>query len=332
MDSSYDPRVGYDSICRKCDHPVHRHEYPKKLARHVCADCGCEHWEGSGQARLAQLHPRLHLGTSSFSERSWLGTFYPPGTAPADFLRIYAERYGTVEIDATYYRTPAASMVQRWGAVTPLDFRFALKVPKAITHDKALQLADKEWNDFLRVVAYLGDKLKFLVLQFPYWNRSSAIPDLETFIGRLDRFVQTTAAPCPLVVETRNPKWIGKELLDFLRSRKLILALQDQQWMPRPRALWDKWDMRLKTGESVYVRMLGERDRIDKLTTSWDKLVIDRSEETREWLPIVRSFLAQEAEVSLFYNNHFAGHAPASIALFEQLWTNATPPPSSGSP
>jgi len=270
---------------------------------------------------MIELHPHLHLGTSSFSTADWIGPFYPPETRPADFLAFYAIKYDSVEIDATYYRPPTLQMTRRWEEVTPINFRFALKVPKAITHDKALLMVEKEWAQFLRMVDPLGEKLAFLVLQFPYWNLKSEIPDLSTFISRLDRFTQQAKAPCALVVETRNPKWIGKELIDFLRSRNLILALQDQQWMPRPRELWDRWDIRLKTGPSVYIRMLGEREKIEKLTNKWSKVVIDRTEETKEWLPIVRSFLAQSAEVDIYYNNHYAGHAPASIELFRSLYS-----------
>jgi uncharacterized protein YecE (DUF72 family) len=284
---------------------------------------------------MLELHPHLHVGTSSFSSTDWIGSFYPPETRPTDFLSYYATKFDCVEIDATYYRAPTLQMTARWAEVTPPHFRFSLKVPKIITHDKALSLAEKEWAQFLRVVDPLGEKLAFLVLQFPYWNRKSEIPDLATFIQRLDMFVQRSKCPYRLVVETRNPKWIGKELLDFLRSRHLILALQDQQWMPRPRELWDKWDVRLKTGESVYVRMLGERERIEKLiakrkaieekekkpvTPEWSKIVIDRTEETKEWLPIIKSFLAQSAEVDLYYNNHYAGFGPASIELLTMLF------------
>src|SRR5579872_1448401 len=119
-------------------------------------------------------------------------------------------------------------------------------------------------------------------------------------MNRLDAFVQKAKAPCPLVVETRNPKWISKPLLDFLRERTLILALQDQQWMPRPQQLWASFGDSLKTGRDVYIRLLGERDAIEKLTTTWDKIVIDRSPQVAELMSIVQKFLDQEQEVSMY--------------------------------
>ncbi len=269
---------------------------------------------------MREIPPKLHLGTSSFSEQSWVGPFYPPGTKPADMLPFYATKYSAVEVDSTYYRAPSLSMCERWAAVTPAGFRFALKVPSDITHKKALLGAEGDWEAFLKNVAPLGPKLCYLVLQFPYWNLKSAIPTLKEFLSRLGTFTSQTKSPCPLVVETRNPKWIGKDLLDFLRERQLILALQDQQWMPRPKQLWEQWGDGLKTGKDIYVRMLGERDRIDALTKTWDKIVIDRTEQTAEWLPLLEKFLSQEQDVNLMINNHYEGHAPDSIEKFKRLW------------
>jgi uncharacterized protein YecE (DUF72 family) len=282
-------------------------------------------------ADLIGLHPRLHIGTSSFSDDSWIGPFYPVGTKPADMLPYYATRYTTVEVDSTYYRPPSPTLCRRWHDVTPADFRFSLKVPSEITHKKALVGVEKDWDSFLEAVRLLGPKLAYLVLQFPYWNLKSPIPNVKEFITRLDAFTAKASSPCPLVVETRNPKWIGKELLDFLKGRNLILALQDQQWMPRPKPLFEKWGDALRTGPGVYIRMLGEREVIEKITETWEKIVIDRSEQTAEWLPIVRHFLAQEQEVNMYFNNHFEGHAPASIEKLKALWkTGFTQPPQPG--
>jgi uncharacterized protein YecE (DUF72 family) len=277
---------------------------------------------------VRDLPPKLHLGTSSFSSEDWVGPFYPAGTKAGDMLAFYASKFETVEIDATYYRPPTPQMCARWEAVTPRGFTFALKVPKIITHDQALVGIEKEWESLLGAVSPLGEKLAFLVLQFPYWNRSSAIPDLSTFLRRLDAFAQIARSPCALVVETRNPKWIGKDLIDLLHSRRYILALQDQQWMPRPRELWEKWEMKLRTGDSVYIRMLGEREKIESITKTWEKAVLDRSGQTAEWLPILRSLLAQEVDIDMYFNNHYEGHAPTSIDRLRQMWnTGFTKPP-----
>ncbi len=270
------------------------------------------------------LDPRLHLGTASWSSEDWVGPFYPEGTAPGKFLPHYAGVYETVEVDSTFYRPPSAYLCQKWRRDTPENFRFALKVTRTITHEKVLEGAEKDFEEFLGAAEELGDRLGFVVFQFGYFNKQSACPDLGAFLKRLSAFAKACPPRHDYVVEIRNPRWIGEDLLEALRGLRLSLALTDQQWMPRPGALWDRFGDRLLTREFAYIRFLGERERIEKLTTKWDKVVIDRTKETQEWIPLVRRFLAKEIPVWAYFNNHFSGYAPASIDLFRRLWQEAT--------
>ncbi len=65
---------------------------------------------------------------------------------PQDFLPICPEPFNTVEIDNTFYRIPAAKMVDGWGDRTPSGFVFAAKVPRIITHDKVLTVTKDDLN------------------------------------------------------------------------------------------------------------------------------------------------------------------------------------------
>ena len=71
----------------------------------------------------------LYVGSSGFSYPSWKPGFYPAGTKAADFLRTYAERLSTVELNTTGYRLPDEEQFRRWAAETPDGFRFAVKMP-----------------------------------------------------------------------------------------------------------------------------------------------------------------------------------------------------------
>ena len=70
---------------------------------------------------------RLLIGTSSWTAKGWLGTFYPSGTKQGDFLKHYAQRFSTVEIDSTFYAIPRESVVENWRDITPAEFVFAAK-------------------------------------------------------------------------------------------------------------------------------------------------------------------------------------------------------------
>lgn len=179
-----------------------------------------------------RLHPRLRLGTSSWSSTDWKGPFYPPALKPGEFLRFYATRFDTVEVDSTFYRAPPAAFVRKWVRDTPPDFRFALKVPRTITHEKVLWGCREEFDAFLETVSELGERLGFLLFQFGYFSRRSACPSPAEFLDRMAAFFPTGARSFRAVVEIRNPRRLEHELLSFLRERKLILALTDQEWMP----------------------------------------------------------------------------------------------------
>ena len=71
----------------------------------------------------------MHVGTSSWSHKAWEGAVYPVGSKSGDYLAHYARTYGSVEIDATWYRIPSEKMVRKWHDITPDEFVFAAKVP-----------------------------------------------------------------------------------------------------------------------------------------------------------------------------------------------------------
>lgn len=91
-----------------------------------------------------------YVGASGFSYPSWRPGFYPAGARPEDFLRRYAERLPSVELNTTGYRLPAEAQFERWAAQVPDGFRFAVKLPA----HRIRQLAELE-----RRVRRLGDRL-----------------------------------------------------------------------------------------------------------------------------------------------------------------------------
>ena len=112
----------------------------------------------------------IYLGTSAFTAAGWDTAFYPAGMRSADYLSYYATKFQAVEIDSTFYATPAAATVARWRNKTPEGFIIAAKVPQIITHEKCLLECDEEFAQFIEVMSLLGDRLGPLLLQFPYFN------------------------------------------------------------------------------------------------------------------------------------------------------------------
>jgi uncharacterized protein YecE (DUF72 family) len=268
------------------------------------------------------LHPRLFLGTSSWSSDDWLGRFYPDGTPAGDYLGHYATRYRSVEVDATFYSTPATTMTRKWRRILPDGFVMAAKVPQVITHEKRLDDCQEEMNGFLRAMDELEDRLGALLFQFPYFSKASGVT-FEHFVERLRAFLPTLPEGYRFAVEIRNKSWLKPALLDLLRKHGVALALIDHPWMPRVEEILGGMDP--VTAEFCYIRWLGDRHGIEKRTKSWDRIIVDRAREMGRWVPAIRTLLERKLTVYGYFNNHYAGYAPGSIQLFEDTWSGLTP-------
>jgi len=273
-----------------------------------------------GDTAPEPLHPRLFLGTSSWSSDDWVGTFYSPGTPPGDYLAYYATQYRTVEVDATFYSIPSTNMTRKWRRILPEGFVMAAKIPQVITHEKRLDDCQDELKEFLRAMDELEDRLGPLLFQFPYFSKASGMTP-EEFLERLGAFLPTLPKGYRFSLEVRNKGWLKPALLDLLRKHGVALALIDHPWMPRVGQLLQETDP--VTADFCYVRWLGDRHGIEKRTRSWDRVIIDRSREMSEWVPAIRALLGRDVTVYGYINNHYAGYAPGSIKLFEETWRSS---------
>jgi uncharacterized protein YecE (DUF72 family) len=105
-----------------------------------------------------------------------------------------------------------------------------------------------------------------------------------------------------------------------LREHNVALALTDTSFVPRPWEMKERFDM--ITADFAYVRWLGDRHGIEKITQTWDKTVVDRTEDLKNWVQFVRQMVLSRKlrHIFLFANNHFAGHGPATVKQFWELW------------
>jgi uncharacterized protein YecE (DUF72 family) len=259
----------------------------------------------------------LYLGTSSWSFDDWRGTVYPVDARSSDYLTHYARRFTAVEIDMTFYRIPTPTMIEGWNQRTPAGFRFAAKMPQIITHEKVLRDCQAELQQFTEVMSLLGDKLGPLLFQFPYFSKRH-FSSAQAFLDRLEPVLDRLPEGFQFAVEVRNRWWVTRRLLDLLRAHGVALALTDHPWMPPIQELIRQHDV--VTADFIYIRWLGDRQAMETITRKWDRLVVDRTQDTEQWAAIVRQFLARDLTVYGFYNNHYAGHSPGSIALFSEIW------------
>jgi uncharacterized protein YecE (DUF72 family) len=259
----------------------------------------------------------IHLGTSAFTAAGWEGSFYPEGMKSADFLTYYATKFDTVEVDSTFYRMPSVATVNGWERKTPKGFILAAKVPQTITHEKVLLDCDEDLKYFLETMDLMGDKLGPLLFQFGYFNKK-VFKSSDEFLARLKPFLKKLPRDYKFALEIRNKQWLTAQFFDLLREHKVAYALIDQAWMPRASEIFEKFDP--ITADFTYIRLLGDRKGIEQKTKVWDKVIVDRSKELRSWVDVCERTTRRGVSTFVYVNNHYAGHAPATVESLRKLW------------
>jgi uncharacterized protein YecE (DUF72 family) len=241
------------------------------------------------------------IGTQGWNYKAWVGPFYPPGTRPSEFLPTYGRMFDAVEVDSTFYAIPDVHAVRAWAERTPPAFIFALKMPKVVTHERRLRNADDDARAFIDRARELGPKLGPILLQMGPDFGPDELPALEAFVPTLPEDLR-------FAIELRQGSWMGADVLTQLREllaqHRVALALSDARWIPRETMLEQA---ERPTADFLYVRWMGP----DREITDYSRVQFDRSEETRSWSEVLKK-AGITKDIFGFFNNHFAGHSPAS--------------------
>jgi uncharacterized protein YecE (DUF72 family) len=232
-----------------------------------------------------------------WTHKPWQGRFLPHRLAPGDRLRSYATWCNAVEGNTTFYATPARSTVASWAAQTAPDFRFVIKLPKQITHERRLTGTDMELRAFLDAIEPLGPRSHALWIQLPGSFGPTEVPVLAAFLRRLPNSYR-------YAVEVRHRAFFNDP-----RSTRLledVLADVTAEWIPFDTTVFfqspptsdterDAWTkkprMPLRTlalTDRPIVRYLG-RDAIERTVEGW-----------QPWIGIVTEWLREGRSPTVF--------------------------------
>ncbi|HEV2638971.1 MAG TPA: DUF72 domain-containing protein [Actinocrinis sp.] len=130
---------------------------------------------------------KLHVGCAMWTHTAWQGRQLPQHIPQRDRLRSYASWCNAVEGNTTFYATPSLDTVKSWAGQTSADFRFLLKLPKPITHERGLVDVDEPLRAFLAAIEPLGERAQALWVQLPPGFGPSQLGTLAAFLHRLPR-------------------------------------------------------------------------------------------------------------------------------------------------
>jgi uncharacterized protein YecE (DUF72 family) len=246
----------------------------------------------------------LNIGCSGWSYEGWKGTFYPKKLETYDYLPYYSNFFKFVEIDSTYYHIPSRSTVRGWKDRTPDDFRFSLKFPKVITHEKKLQDVSKPLSILFYSLEPLVDKILTLLMQLPpFLTEKEGFSPLQDMIHHLDKRYR-------YALEVRHSSWFTDRVYDFLKENDISVVWSVRDELETPTIL---------TSDQIYIRFIGDRSISEK---DFGKVVKDRRKEMLDYAKKVREAQNDKSNISdilIAFNNHFAGFGPQSVNDFLNL-------------
>jgi uncharacterized protein YecE (DUF72 family) len=230
--------------------------------------------------------------------------FYPIDLDNKYWLSYYSQIFDFVEIDSTFYRMPSTFMANNWSKRTPDSFRFAVKFPKVITHDKKLKDVEKDIERFYDAMEPLYDKILVFLIQLP--------PSLQLAEGLdLIKNLQYNLDPSfRYAIEVRHHSWFNELFYSYLKEKNYCLVWSQQDTLVTPPII---------TTELVYLRLIGDRSINER---DFGKIKRDRTKEMQLWTNILKDIQNNEKDVKtaiIAANNHYAGFGPMTAKLLAEM-------------
>jgi uncharacterized protein YecE (DUF72 family) len=245
---------------------------------------------------MAASKTRIYVGTSGWTYDDWAGRFYPSEVKGPERLSFYADRFNSVEINATFYRIPTKAMIAAWNRRLDKKFHLVVKGSRLVTHMKKLQDCEEPLNNFMDQVLKL-DTLRAVLWQLP--------PSLHKDLSLLSRFLEKLPRSVRHAVEFRHNSWWDKEVANILSKHDAAFVAVSHPRLPETISL---------TTDFLYVRFHGRGRELYKYEYSEDEL--------SQWVSTLEPHLARRT-LYAFFNNDYQANAPRNALTFRELLSKA---------
>jgi len=248
------------------------------------------------------IHPvmagQIHIGTSGWHYKHWLGTFYPERWPAARMLDFYIRHFDTVELNNSFYRLPTFEAMNGWREATPDNFIFALKGSRFITHNKKLKDPENAIQNILPRAEALGQKLGPILWQLP--------PSWKVNLDRLEEFLTILPRYHRYTFEFREPSWLTEDTYRLLRRFNAAFCIYDIALFHSPV---------LVTANFAYVRLHGPSQH--KYGGSYD------TSSLKNWELRLRDWAHAGIDSYVYFDNDQAGFAPQNALALKHALADA---------
>jgi uncharacterized protein YecE (DUF72 family) len=268
---------------------------------------------------------KIKIGTCAWSFDEWHGVYYPIGLPHNRRLEFYSRYLNAVEVDSTFYHTPAPEVLGHWLDQTPETFCFTCKAPREITHELRLRDSGEKIAEFLNAIAPLRARLGCVLIQLPpSFKPGDDESALKYFVLGLPRDFR-------FAIEFRNPEWHLPRIVHLFEDRSICWVWSDMS--PLDQQNQTPFDFLPQTTDFLYVRLMGDATTKYSATGEtihrYGRQLWTRDSAIESWALRIRRHLPQSYSAYLFANNHYEGFSPLTckkLALHFGLETSLPNP------
>jgi len=239
------------------------------------------------------MERKIHIGTSGWHYKHWMGNFYPPEVKSKGFTDYYIRFFRTVEINNSFYKLPSFETFANWRAAVPDDFIFAVKASRYITHMKKLKEPQEGLSRLFNNINALEEKLGPILFQLP--------PMWKLNLERLRDLLRLLPPYYRYTFEFRHHSWYTPEVLELLRQHNAAFCVYELEYHQSPLEV---------TADFAYVRLHGPEG----------KYAGSYSESTLQWWANqCRAWQQASLDVYVYFDNDQLGYAAFNALRLQQL-------------
>jgi uncharacterized protein YecE (DUF72 family) len=240
------------------------------------------------------MKPDIHIGTSGYHYKHWVGKFYPLKTPPSRMLEYYVQHFDTLELNNSFYRLPTIEAFESWRDATPAKFVFAVKASRFITHNKKLKDPENALDNILSRAEHLGKKLGPVLFQLP--------PRWQINVARLEALLEILPREHRYAFEFRDTTWMTAEVHRLLRRFNAAFCIYELAGYHSPCEV---------TADFAYVRLHGPA--AGKYQGSYNPAKL------REWAGRIQEWTTKLKAIYVYFDNDQAGYAAQNALELKQM-------------
>lgn len=252
------------------------------------------------------MRTRIHIGTSGWHYKHWVGRFYPPKTPASKMFAFYQQFFDTVELNNSFYRLPTQETLRAWRDAAPDGFSFAVKGSRFLTHNKKLKEPEQALQNLLPRAELLNEKLGPILFQLP--------PKWRVNVERLEEFLEALPKYLRYAFEFREPSWNTEQVYETLRRHNAAYCIYELAGFHSPMEVTADW---------AYIRLHGPEGKYQGCYTE-DTL--------KEWAKRIKMWSRELRAIYVYFDNDDSGYAARNALELKELVQGSIGPRSKKTP